>query len=143
MLSRSPAVVTATSRPTAAWGGEVACRTEGVEAAISRLVCRGVVPDHTPDFENQHQNEIGCTVFAEEHKMMYGYGVNGAGGWWMLAAMAVVAIAIVASVWLIVHRPGVGTPSQSRSSAEEILRERFARGEITGEQFDEAKKRLG
>jgi putative membrane protein len=84
---------------------------------------------------------IRCTVLAEEHEMMYGYGLNGAGGWWMLAAMAIVAIAIVASVWLIVHRPG--TPSQSRSSAEEILRERFARGEITGEQFDDAKKRLG
>jgi putative membrane protein len=73
--------------------------------------------------------------------MMYGYDVNGAGGWWMLAAMAIVAIAIVASVWLVVHRPGAAGPS--RSDAVEILRERFARGEITGEQFDEAKKRLG
>ncbi len=73
--------------------------------------------------------------------MMYGYEVNGAGGWWMLAAMVIVALAILGSVWLIVHRPG-GAGS-SRSAAEEILRERFARGEITGEQFDEAKKRLG
>lgn len=73
--------------------------------------------------------------------MMYGYDFNGTGGWWMLAAMAIVAVAIVGSVWLIVHRPGVAGPS--RSSAEEILRERLARGEITGEQFDEAKKRLG
>ena len=68
--------------------------------------------------------------------MMYGYDVNGAGGWWMLAAMAIVAVAIVGSVWLLVHRPGIG--GVSRSSAEEILR-----GEITGEQFDETKKRLG
>jgi uncharacterized membrane protein len=73
--------------------------------------------------------------------MMYGYDVNGAGGWWMLAAMAIVALAILGSVWLIVHRPGAAGPS--RSTAHEILRERFARGEITGEQFDEAKKRLG
>jgi uncharacterized membrane protein len=73
--------------------------------------------------------------------MMYGYDFNGTGGWWMLAAMAIVAVAIVGSVWLIVHRPGAAGPS--RSSAEEILRERLARGEITGEQFDEAKKRLG
>jgi uncharacterized membrane protein len=73
--------------------------------------------------------------------MMYGYGFNTADGWWMLAAMAILAVAILGSVWMIVHRPrAVGT---SRSSSEEILRERFARGEITGEQFDEAKKRLG
>lgn len=74
--------------------------------------------------------------------MMNGYDLNGVGGWWMVAAMAIVAIAIVASVWLIVHRPGAGTSSPSRSSAEDILRERFARGEITGEQYDEARKRL-
>ena len=72
--------------------------------------------------------------------MMYGYDVSGFGGWWMLAAMAIVALAVLGSVWMIVHRPNVG--GGSRSSAEEILRERFARGEITGEQFDEAKKRL-
>jgi putative membrane protein len=77
----------------------------------------------------------------EVSNMMYGYDVNGAGGWWMLAAMAIVALAILGSVWLIVHRPGTIGPS--RSTAEEILRERFARGEISGEQFDEAKKRLG
>ena len=73
--------------------------------------------------------------------MMYGYDLNGTGGWWMLAAMAIVALAIVVSVWLIVHRPGAAGPS--RSNAGEILRERFAHGEITAEQFDEAKKRLG
>lgn len=73
--------------------------------------------------------------------MMHGYDVNGAGGWWMLAAVAIVALAILGSIWLIAHRPGTIGPS--RSTAEEILRERFARGEISAEQFDEAKKRLG
>jgi uncharacterized membrane protein len=59
----------------------------------------------------------------------------------MLAGMGILALAVLGSVWLIVHRPGiVVTP---RSSAEEILRERFARGELTGEQFEEAKRRLG
>jgi putative membrane protein len=72
--------------------------------------------------------------------MMYGYDLNGAGGWWMVAAMAIVAVAVIASVWLIVHRPGAAW--SHRSSAEETLRERYARGELTGEQFDEAKKRL-
>ena len=73
--------------------------------------------------------------------MMYGWDFNGTDGAWMLAAMVIVAIAVLGSVWLIVHRPGV--TSQAHSGAAEILRERFARGEITAEQFDEAKKRLG
>ena len=73
--------------------------------------------------------------------MMYGYDLNGAGGWWMVAAMAIVAVAVVVSVWLVTHRRDAA--GQGRSSADEILRERFARGELTVEQFDEARKRLG
>ena len=73
--------------------------------------------------------------------MMYGYDFNGTDGIWMLAAMVIVAVAILGSVWLIVHRPG--TMSQAHSGTAELLRERFARGEISAEQFDEAKKRLG
>lgn len=73
--------------------------------------------------------------------MMYGWDPTGAGGWLMLAGMAILAVAVVASVWLIVNRPG--TEGRTRSSAEEILRERFARGEISREQFEEAKRILG
>jgi uncharacterized membrane protein len=73
--------------------------------------------------------------------MMYGWDAAGLGGWWMLAGMTIFAFVVLGSVWLIVHRPGSG--GSSRSAAEEILRERFARGELTGEQFDEAKRRLG
>jgi putative membrane protein len=77
----------------------------------------------------------------EVRDMMYGWDAAGLGGWWMLAGMAILAFAVLGSVWLIVHRPGVGGPS--RSPAEEILRERFARGELNDDQFDEAKRRLG
>jgi putative membrane protein len=73
--------------------------------------------------------------------MMYGYDFSSGDGWFMLAAMAILAIAILGSVWMIVHRPRTATPSGS--SSDDILRERFARGEINAEQFDEAKKRLG
>ncbi len=73
--------------------------------------------------------------------MMYGWDATGLGGWWMLAGMVIIATAVLGSVWLIVHRPGSG--GTSGSAAEEILRERFARGELSGEQFDEAKGRLG
>ncbi len=72
--------------------------------------------------------------------MMYGWDAAGLGGWWMLAGMGIIALAVLGSVWLIVRRPvSEGT---SRSAADELLRERFARGELTGEQFDEAKGRL-
>lgn len=73
--------------------------------------------------------------------MMYGWDAAGAGGLWMVVGMGILAIAVLGSVWLIVHRPAPG--AGSRSTAEEILRERFARGELSAEQFDEAKRRLG
>jgi uncharacterized membrane protein len=72
--------------------------------------------------------------------MMYGYGLTGTDGWLMVAVMAIVAVAVLGSVWMIVNRPA--TRSSSGSSAEDILRERFARGELTGDQFDDAKARL-
>lgn len=73
--------------------------------------------------------------------MMFGWDAAGLGGWWMVATMAIFAVVVLGSVWLIVNRPG--SRGSGRSSAEEILRERFARGELTGDQFDEAKRRLG
>ena len=72
--------------------------------------------------------------------MMYGWDAAGLGGWWMLAGMGIFALAVLGSVWLIVRRPGSGATSRS---ADELLRERFARGELSGEQFDEAKQHLG
>jgi uncharacterized membrane protein len=72
--------------------------------------------------------------------MMYGWDVAGLGGWWMLAGMGILALAVVGSIWLIVHRPGSEAPPRSRS--EETLRQRFARGELSGEEFDEARRRL-
>ncbi len=72
--------------------------------------------------------------------MMFGWDVAGTNGWLMLAAMAIIAGTVILSVWLIVHRPGQSTTS--RTSAEDLLRERFARGEITREQFEDAKRVL-
>ena len=71
--------------------------------------------------------------------MMYGWDVAGLGGWWMVAGMGIIAIAVLASVWAITHRPGSGMTPRT---AEEILRERFARGELSSQEFDEAKRQL-
>ncbi len=73
--------------------------------------------------------------------MMYGWDAAGLGGWWMVAAMGIIALAVLGSVWLIVRSSG--SSGTAPSAAKEILRERYARGEISGEQYDEAKQRLG
>jgi putative membrane protein len=60
------------------------------------------------------------------------------GGWWVMGVMMmafwVVLIAVV--VWLVVRRPDVpGAPPANR--AREILAERYARGEISTEEYHE------
>ena len=50
----------------------------------------------------------GANWLVEVHDMMYGWDAAGLGGWWMLAGMGILALAVVGSVWLIVHRPGSG-----------------------------------
>jgi uncharacterized membrane protein len=73
--------------------------------------------------------------------MMFGWDPAGSSAGLMLAAMAVMAVVIVVSVGLIVRRPGA--PSTTGADANDILRERFARGEITKEQYEDAKRTLG
>jgi putative membrane protein len=60
----------------------------------------------------------------------------------MLAMMLLFAIVIVAVVWLIVR---LTSPSQgSRTDAAvDILRTRFARGEMNESEFEEAKRVVG
>jgi len=77
---------------------------------------------------------------------MMGYGFDaGAFGWiWMLGGLLVMVGFVVLIVW------AVGTMSRGGSSREperptalDILRERFARGEITQQEFEDARKTLG
>ncbi len=72
--------------------------------------------------------------------MMYGWDFAGTNGWMMVVAMAIVAATVLAGVWLIVHRPG--THVSADGTPMDILRARFARGEITQEQFEAAKRTL-
>jgi putative membrane protein len=68
-------------------------------------------------------------------------GWGGDGGLWMLAGILVIAVAVLIGVWLIVR-----TSRDNRSTgttALDILRERFARGEITKDEFESARKTLG
>jgi len=81
--------------------------------------------------------------------MMWGYG-QGA-GWWIWAVLLLLGIALL--VWVAVRAFGGGIgggTDRSRghegppsSTARQILDERFARGELTAEQYREQLRVLG
>jgi putative membrane protein len=64
-----------------------------------------------------------------------------AGGFWMLAGMVLIALIVVAGAWLIVRSNR--TRQAGGPTAVDILSERFARGEITKDEFEAAKRTLG
>jgi putative membrane protein len=77
---------------------------------------------------------------------MMGYGFDGgAGGWiWMIGGLLLMIGVVVLIVWIInTANQGSSIKSSERPSALDILRERYARGEITQQEFEQAKKTLG
>ena len=71
---------------------------------------------------------------------MMGGGVMGAMGLWMilwvLIALAVLVLAVLGIIWLV-HRAGDsvnGSPAR-RETADELLRRRYAAGEIDEEEY--------
>jgi putative membrane protein len=78
---------------------------------------------------------------------MMRYDWTGGGGWlWMLGVLLLVIGLIVLVVWMVTRTSRAGeTPTHdpSRPTPNQILSERFARGEITEQEFEQAKKALG
>ena len=77
--------------------------------------------------------------------MRYGYGWVG-GGFWLLIGVLLLIALVVLVVWAVMHLSRTGralTHDPSRPPPNEILRERFARGEITAQEFEDVKKALG
>ena len=77
---------------------------------------------------------------------MMGYGFDGgAAGWiWMIGGLLVMIGVVVLIVWAIGNMSRGGTSREpERPAALDILRERYARGEITQQEFEQAKKTLG
>jgi putative membrane protein len=77
--------------------------------------------------------------------MMYGWdmmdGWGDVAGLWALTGVLVIAVVVLLGVWLIVR--STRQADLSKSNPIEILRERFARGEITTDEFEAAKRTLG
>lgn len=78
---------------------------------------------------------------------MMGYGWSGwGGGFWMLGGLLLLIGVIIVVVWAVtaVSRGGrAPSGDPTRATPNEILRERFARGEINEQEFEQAKKVLG
>jgi putative membrane protein len=74
----------------------------------------------------------------------YGWDMGGAGWLWALIGLVVLVALVVLVVWAVNTMSRVSRgPDQHGPPPLDILRERFARGEITKEQFEEAKRTLG
>lgn len=77
---------------------------------------------------------------------MMGYGWDGwGGGLWIVGGLLLIGV-IVLVVWAVMTPSrGAQAPHQdsSRPTPNEILRERFARGEMSEQEFEQAKKVLG
>ena len=76
--------------------------------------------------------------------MGYGFGGGAVGWFWMFGGVLVMVGVVVLIVWAVstVSRGATGREPE-RSTALDVLRERYARGEITQQEFEQAKKTLG
>jgi putative membrane protein len=76
--------------------------------------------------------------------MMYGWGMGWFGGIFSLIFWILLIVGMVFLIrWLIHMSKGHPAPGPSGSRAMEILKERYARGEIEKDEFEEKKKDLG
>jgi putative membrane protein len=89
--------------------------------------------------------KMGGSVQGERWMMGYGWGMGPDGWLWMLGGL----VLLIGIVVLVVR--GMGgfdradrrTDTSPRPDPRDILRERFARGEITEAEFEQAKRALG
>ena len=76
--------------------------------------------------------------------MMGWYDGNGSGiwGWVGMIGMSVFWLALLGIIVFALFKPLSGSAGRTEDRAIVLLRERFARGEITVEQFDQARQTL-
>ena len=77
--------------------------------------------------------------------MMWGWPMMGFGGFGMIFGfiffIAIVIGVILLIVWLV-RRPGCSITNKTSARSLEILKERYAKGELTKEQYESMKKDL-
>ncbi|MFC2008054.1 SHOCT domain-containing protein [Chloroflexota bacterium] len=86
-----------------------------------------------------------CQYEMEEHGMMGPWMMTGFGGWWTMGILGLVVIGLI--VWLIVYLTrNSGTTTASSSGGDlkaiDILKNRYARGEIDKKEYEEKLKDL-
>ncbi|AJQ26249.1 MULTISPECIES: SHOCT domain-containing protein [Pelosinus] len=79
--------------------------------------------------------------------MMMGYGFSGPFGWLgmglgILVHLAFTALVIMAAIWLFKTLFRSGSQNEPRTDALEILKQRYAKGEITTDEYQHIKKEL-
>ena len=68
---------------------------------------------------------------------------NEMGEWWGMGFGWIVPLFIIAMVvWMVTSRYRRGPGAPSRNSALEILKERYARGELSKEEFESMRKEI-
>ncbi len=78
--------------------------------------------------------------------MNYGLDMGSSSGFWMIGGLLMVVGLVVLVVWAVNRSSSRGqssAPPLDDSNALDILRERFARGEISEQEFEQARKTLG
>lgn len=81
-----------------------------------------------------------CQYEMEEHGMMGPWMMTGFGGWWIMGIIWLVVIGLI--VWFVVYLArGSGTTTTSSTGGDvkalDILKTRYARGEIDKKEYEE------
>jgi putative membrane protein len=85
----------------------------------------------------------GCEWGLGPGMMGWGYGTGWFGSILMVAFWVAVIVGIIFLIrWLVLSTRGGVSASRSEDSALEILKRRYARGEINKEEFEEKRKDL-
>lgn len=84
-----------------------------------------------------------CQYEMEEHGMMGSWMMTGFGGWWIMGIFWLVVIGLIA--WLVVYlarNSGATSSTNMDIKAIDILKNRYARGEIDKNEYEEKLKGL-